>query len=351
MDFKKTFLYGKHLELKAKFGEFSNFLMPIEYEGIIKENFWTRENCSIFDTCHMGQFIFNGEKEGLNYLLTRDLEKVSPYKCVYSLMLNENGGVIDDLVVCNLDSFFLLVVNAGNREKDFMHLKKFIGKNIYDISQEMGKIDVQGPLSRNVLEKIFAFSLKDLRYYEAKKEKYKGKEILVTRTGYTGELGYELYVKRDFISDIWDTLLEDKHVKPAGLGARDTLRCEMCYPLYGHELRDDITPIEAGLGNFIDRDKDFLGRNSLFSNEPQKRIICLFSLTRQSPRNGYSIWVNDEKVGWVSSGTFSPSLNKGIGMGYVNSEFRGEEVVIKNRRDLLCKVAKKPLYKEGTLLK
>jgi aminomethyltransferase len=362
MDIKKTPLYGEHKTLKAKFGPFGGWDMPISYSGIIDEHNWTRSSASIFDICHMGEFIINGPKVSLelNRIVTMNTEKQPVGSCKYGFMLNETGGIIDDLIVYRLEEDkFMMVVNAATTEKDFNNLKKNLpGEiNLEDISAKTAKIDIQGPLSRNIIKNVLPVDVSDLGYYTFKTCEFLGQKNIISRTGYTGELGFEIYIDVEKACQLWNLLLEDNRVKPAGLGARDTLRLEMAYPLYGHELDDNISPLEAGLKMFVDFETDFIAKDKLIEKKTkglEKSLVCFKVSGRRSPRAGYKIFKNDEEIGLVTSGSFSPSLGCGIGLGYVLREYKKtqEPVVIGDERvKLKAQIVKRPFYKEGSLKK
>lgn len=359
---RNTPLVDIHKLLGAKLAPFGGWLMPIQYEGIIAEHAWTRKSASLFDICHMGEFLICGDtaERDLNRILTSDIPGIDIGRCRYGFMLNENGGIIDDLVTYRIqDKIWMLVVNAATRDKDFDHIKKNLSldSSIEDISVRTAKLDLQGPLSQDILAKLVSERVLNLAYYSFAKFAALGEDSIISRTGYTGELGYELYVDALKVENLWDMLLKDERVKPAGLGARDTLRLEMGYPLYGQELDETITPLEAGMESFIDFKKDFIGKEALLKKKEEgleKKIIHFISSTRRSPRHSDIIFSEGKEVGYVTSGSFSPSLGLGIGMGYVENgyDWIGGKVTIKDKnKELQAEITDKPFYKEGTARK
>ncbi|MCK5306331.1 MAG: glycine cleavage system aminomethyltransferase GcvT [Candidatus Omnitrophica bacterium] len=362
MNLKTTPLHSQSEKLGAKFAPFGGWDMPISYSGIIDEHNWTRKSACLFDICHMGEFIISGAGAGdaLNKIVTMNIEEIPVKACRYGFMLNENGGIIDDLIVYKIDNNkFMMVVNAATKDIDLTNLKKHLPEDISleDISDKTAKIDLQGPLSRDILKEIISADIEKLTYYTFSYFDVLGENSIVSRTGYTGELGYEIYISAGKAVELWDTLLKDKRVKPGGLGARDTLRLEMSYPLYGHELDNSTSPLEAGLGIFVDLDKEFIGKDVLVKQKEEgllKRLVCFKVDSRRAPRNGYKILSGDKEIGVVSSGSFSPSLKRGIGMGYVEADYRtaGTKVTLGDGRvKIKAEIIKRPFYKEGSLRK
>jgi len=361
MDEKLTPLYKEHQRLGARLGPFGGWLMPIQYEGIIAEHQWTRSSASIFDICHMGEFIIHGgfKKTGLDRIVTLRLHDMQKGACRYGLMLNENGGIVDDLVVYKIDEEkWMLVVNAATTPKDESHIRKNIlpDARFEDISEKTAKIDLQGPLSTDVLAAVLGISVDPLKYYRFGSFSISGEECIISRTGYTGELGYEVYLNSENAVSLWQALLKDSRVKPAGLGARDTLRLEMGYPLYGQDIDDAHTPHEAGLERFVDLDKDFIGREAFLDKKvkgPHSRLVCFTTNSRRQPRHNYKICLDNKEVGIVTSGTFSPSLSRGIGMGYVENGYEalGSEIAIVGDRaqEMEARICERPFYRKGSL--
>jgi len=324
MENKRTPLYKWHSEHGAKIIPFGGWDMPVQYEGVIAEYTQTRKAVSLFDISHMGEFIVEGDcvESGLDRIVTMSLKDLPVKSARYGMMLNDKGCIIDDLIIFRMEkNKWFLVVNGATTEKDLKHLKFSLKPSaiIEDVSSTTGKIDVQGPLSREVLKSIFP-GIEKLEYYTFDFFNYLGKNILISRTGYTGELGYEIYFPWDSIDVLWNNILEDKRVRPAGLGARDVLRLEMGYSLYGHELSENITPLEAGLSKFVDFAKEFIGKEALLRQKEQgvgRRIIGFVSDNRRSPRAEQAIYDQaGEEIGIVTSGSFSVHLQRGIGLGF-----------------------------------
>ncbi|MDP8216220.1 MAG: glycine cleavage system aminomethyltransferase GcvT [Candidatus Kaelpia imicola] len=362
MDLKNTPISNIHKELGAKMAPFGGFLMPIQYQGIIAEHNWTRSSCSLFDICHMGEFIIQGDylRSGLDKIVTVNLKEMPIQSCRYGFMLNPRGGVIDDLIVYRVEQEeWMIVINAATVGKDEENIKKNLSwdSHFKNISSNIAKLDLQGPLSLDVLKSAAGETITKLCYYTFDDFMIEGEEYLISRTGYTGELGYEIYAAASRAESLWKVFLEDKRVKPAGLGSRDILRLEMGYPLYGHELNEEITPLEASLMRFVEMDKDFIGKDALIKQKKRvlsKRLVALIADGRRSPREGYKIFSSDREVGYVTSGSFSPSLGSGIALGYINPEYSrvGLEVIIKsNNIQIEAKIVKRPIYAEGTFNK
>jgi aminomethyltransferase len=361
MNTLKTPLFAEHKKLGAKCAPFGGWMMPIQYEGIINEHKWTRTNCSLFDICHMGEFELQGDfaKNSLDQILTQDISNMPVLSCRYGFMLNEQGGIIDDVIVYKIrQDKLMMVVNAATTAKDFEHLSRQLGQQdikITDISANTSKLDLQGPISRDVLHKVLGDAVLNLDYYTFDYFNVLGEDIIISRTGYTGELGFELYISTEKVVDLWNLLLSDQRVKPAGLGARDTLRLEVCYPLYGQDIDADTTPFEAGLGSFVDMEKVFIGKDSVkATRDDLKRKLCCFKTEgRRAPRHDYDILTLDsKKIGIVTSGSYSPSLGCGIGMGYIakNHCLPGTKLILKNNAtEINAEVVKKPFYTSGSL--
>ncbi len=344
---KKTKLYNVHQKLGAKLIEFAGYLMPVQYSSIINEHKAVRNSVGVFDVSHMGEFIIevNEALDLVQYVTVNNAAKLTIGRAQYSAMCYENGGIVDDLLVYKLaDNKYMLVVNASNIEKDFNWVTQ---NNKFDAvvkneSDEYTLIAVQGPNSKKTLEKITADPL-ELEFYHFYTTKINGKDVLISRTGYTGELGYEIYFKGDEAEaeSIWNSIFEagkEFEIQPAGLGARDSLRLEMGYCLYGNDIDETTNPLEAGLGWITKLKKgDFIGRDALLKvkEEGLKRKLVPMILTEKAfPRHGYPILKNGEEIGKVTSGTVSPVLEKPIALGYVKIGYanEGEEVEIAIRK-------------------
>lgn len=324
----KTPLYDSHVALKAKMVPFGGWDMPVQYEGILAEYEATRKRCALFDICHMGEFRVIGDVEqtGLDHVVTQSLKDLPIKSSRYGFLLNDKGGTIDDLIIFREDKEkWFIVVNASTTPNDARHIKAHLKdpKCFQDLSSVTGKLDLQGPTSRDVLKK-FVPDISRLEYFCFDYFDLLGEKVLISRTGYTGELGYEIFYPADKVKNLWNELLNTKEVMPAGLGARDCLRLEMGYSLYGHELKEDISPLEAGLSKFVDFNKEFIGKKALIEQKNhgiKRKLIGFVSESRRSPRSDQRIFnKNNQDIGSVTSGSFSPALSKGIGLGLVLAE-------------------------------
>ena len=374
---KRTSLYAAHQKLGGKLIEFGGWEMPVQYTSITDEHLAVRNAAGIFDISHMGEVTVSGAaaEAFLNRVLTNDIRKLTPGLGQYTLMCNEQGGVIDDLYAYKLsEQVFLLIINASRIEPDVAWLQKqeaAFGRpndlTMSDASNNYDAVAVQGPRVKEFIDGCFPSAstsalrvakVTDLKKNEIGGFPFEGASVMVSRTGYTGEDGFEIVGRAESIAKVWDALLDAGKsfgIKPCGLGARDTLRTEVCYPLYGHELDEQTTPIEAGVGFFVALDKgDFIGRSVLAEQKAggTKKKSVAFKLTDKGapPRPGYPIWASGVAVGQVVSGTQSPSLNLGIGMGYVPPEFAKVGTIIeieaRGRRTAAVVVAK-PIYRRA----
>ncbi len=357
----RTPLYNDHAALGAKMVEFAGWEMPLQYkEGILKEHEANRKGCSIFDCSHMGEFILEGDADasGLSRIVTQSVADMPLRSCRYGVMLNDKAGTIDDLIVYRLSSQkWMIVVNAANIDKDRWNFEAHLTKEarFRDVSFDTAKLDLQGPLSREVLAKIVP-DIRKLEYYTFDEFMLLGEKVIISRTGYTGELGYEIYYPWAKAKAVWEALLADPRVKPTGLGVRDVLRIEMCYPLYGHELTEEITPLEAGLKTFVAMSKDFIGKKALEtrgSSGTSRKIVHFVSSSRRSPRQGQRLLSTEGAViGEVVSGTFSPALNAGVGIGFLKKEFTNYSNTIifgDEKFKAEASIASRPFYKDGSL--
>ena len=355
---KQTPLYTKHVELGAKMVDFAGYQMPIQYTGIIQEHNAVRHSAGLFDVSHMGEFIITGDEAEvfLDYVTINDVVSIQPWQAQYSAMCYEDGGIIDDLLIYRYPDHFMLVVNASNKEKDldWFMAHKLDNVDILDISDQTGLIALQGPKSRSILQNIFDINLNEIDFYWFDVAKINGNSATIARTGYTGELGFEIYADHDNIVKIWDAIMKagGDAVEPTGLGCRDTLRMEMKYCLYGNDIDASTNPIEAGLGWITKLDKDnFIGKEALVDAKANitRKLICIEMIDRGIPRKGYTIVNNGVVVGEVTSGTQSPSLNQGIGLAYVAKGFAktGTKLKMKVRHKLLnCKVVNSPFIRK-----
>ena len=356
---KQTPLIWGHKDLGAKLAPFENWFMPIQYEGIIAEHQWTRRSATLFDVCHMGEILIFAHPDKIQYetVFTFKFSSMPIGTCKYGFMLNEEGGILDDLIAYRLDEDrWMLVVNAAVKDKDFIYINSRLSEyaTIQDISDKTAKLDLQGPASIDVLKVIAGEGITALKYYQFNTFKVLGHESIISRTGYTGELGFEIYIDTSYAIETWNRILEDKKVRPAGLGARDTLRLEMGYPLYGQDINDNITPLEAGLDSFVDFSKNFTGKDALIEQRKEglsRKFISFISDTRRSPRHGDKIYSEEKHAGDVTSGSFSPSVGFGIGMGYIENgyDWIGAHILLKNEKSkLAAQIVEKPFYKKGT---
>jgi len=345
---KTTPLFDIHKELGGKLVPFAGWNMPIQFAGVVAEHTCVREKVGLFDVSHMGEIEIEGKdaKRFLQYLLSNDIEKMSDGTILYSLMCYKNGGVVDDLLVHRFsEDHYFLCVNASNSDKDYEWVARH--STSYDVktkntSADTAQLALQGPESEKVLQSLCDVSLNDLSYYNFKKGKVDDIEGIISRTGYTGEDGFELYLPPEKVADVCRSLMrqgEPFGIQPIGLGARDTLRLEMGYALYGNEIDDQPTPLEAGLGWVIKFNKgEFIGREPLLQQKEQglrRKLVGIKLLTRGVPRSHYRMLKEGEPVGEITSGTFSPSLNTGVGLCYVSKEYSGVgtrlEVEIRNQ--------------------
>jgi aminomethyltransferase len=361
---KRTPFYEIHKESGAKLIDFGGFEMPVQYAGIIKEHTAVRERAGIFDVSHMGEILVEGPRafDLVQYATVNDVSKLEPGKIQYSAICYEDGGIVDDLLVyCYDENKYLLVVNASNKEKDFEWLKKLngsIGAVLHDISDNTCLLAVQGPRSIEILQKLTPINLSEIRYYTFKTGEFAGcNDVILSATGYTGEKGFEIYFDsgHDNPEKIWNQIMTagaDYGLEPAGLGARDTLRLEMGFALYGNDISAETTAYEAGLGWITKPDKgEFCGRDALLKQKESglKRKLVGFKTDdkRAIPRSHYPLLDKDgNKIGEVTSGGQSVNLGIGIGMGYVTIEnsVPGTEILIEIRGKQFSAVVTKPPF-------
>ncbi|MFC2126086.1 glycine cleavage system aminomethyltransferase GcvT [Bacteroidota bacterium] len=362
MELKQTALTEVHIGLGARMVPFAGYNMPVRYSSDIEEHQTVRNGVGVFDVSHMGEFMIEGPEalDLIQYVTSNDASKLINGQVQYSCLPNEDGGIVDDLLVYRFDDEkFMLVVNASNIEKDWNWISK---NNSYDasmenISDKITLLAIQGPDAINVLQKITASDLASMQYYTFKKGNIGDitDGAIISATGYTGAGGFEVYVYNEFARNIWNMIFEagkEFNIKPIGLGARDTLRLDMGYCLYGNDIDDTTSPIEAGLGWITKFTKEFINKDFIVKQKEegiQKRLVGFKMIDKGIPRNGYDILNNSgEKIGSVTSGTQSPSMGIGIGLGYVAAEYKapGTEVIIGIRsRQLKAEVVKLPIYK------
>lgn len=359
---KSTALTQKHIALGAKMVPFAGYNMPVSYAGINIEHECVRNKVGVFDVSHMGEFILKGEHalDLIQRVTSNDAALLSDGKVQYSCFPNESGGIVDDLLVYRIDEkSYMLVVNASNIEKDWNWINKFNSKNVemHNISDKTSLLAVQGPKAAEALQKLTDMNLKEMVYYTFSKGKFAGVDnVLVSATGYTGAGGFEIYFENQYADKIWDAIFEagkEFEIAPAGLGARDTLRLEMGFCLYGNDIDDSTSPIEAGLGWITKFSKEFTNSKSLLAEKEKgssRKLVGFEMIDRGIPRHDYLIKdANGNPIGKVTSGTQSPSLAKAIGMGYVSPAFAksGSEIYIDIREKLIkAQVVKIPFYKK-----
>ena len=351
MRVKKTAFTDIHHSLGAKLVEFAGFEMPVQYSEIIDEHLAVRKSVGVFDVSHMGEFIVRGKDAAsfLQRMTINDVSKLFEGRVQYSALCYDNGGIVDDLLVYHCGDHFMLVVNASNTQKDFDWLKLHLEGDVElrDRSDAYSLLAVQGPHSRATLQKLTNVDLSTIEFYHFVRGTLAGANMIISRTGYTGELGFELYFDSDLslASKVWNAVFEagkEFGIKPVGLGARDTLRLEMAYCLYGNDIDQTTNPLEAGLGWITKLGKgDFIGKKVIMNARETglKRKLVGFTLSEKAvARHGYPLMLKGAEVGHVTSGTFSPSLERAIGLGYVSSALsevgktiqvgiRGKEVV------------------------
>ena len=350
----QTPLYERHRALGGRLIEFGGWMMPVQYEGIQSEHLATRTAVTVFDTCHMGRFRITGpgSLEGLSALLTQDLRTLRDGACRYGFLLREDGGILDDTIIYRFNAQdWLLVVNAGTRPND----RNWIAGRLQgavafeDISDTWGKLDVQGPRALATVSALLGRDVTTLAYFRFITLTHQGMPMIVSRTGYTGEKGVELYVDAGCVGNLWDDLLA-AGVKPAGLGARDTLRLEAGLPLYGHELSEELTPVEAGMERYAAKSEPFVGREALqrrLAEGPARRLCGFRVAGRQAARAGHRVLAAGQDAGIVTSGSFSPTLQCAIGFAYVATPaaIPGHRVTIDTgRTPLEAELVKMPLY-------
>lgn len=362
MELKRTRLYSTHEKLNAKMFEFAGWEMPLEYIGATKEHDYVRRSAGLFDVSHMGEIEVKG-KDAFNfiqYLITNDITNLKKEEIIYSPMCYEDGMTVDDLLVYMIkEEDYLLVINAGNIDKDFEWIKEKGEKfdvEINNISNYIGQLAIQGPKAEEILSKLVDINLSNIEFYKFENNvTVCGEKCIVSRTGYTGEDGFEIYCNNNVVEKIWNEILETgkDNITPAGLGARDTLRAEVNLPLYGHEISEEISPIEGGLGIFVKLNKEnFLGKDALISlksQETQRNLVAFEMQGKGMIRGGYEIEVDDKVIGFVTTGLKSPTLDKFIGMAIIDSDYAkvGTEIGVKVRKKLVSAViVKRPFYKK-----
>lgn len=327
MENKRTCLYDKHVKLGALISPFGGFDMPIQYSTIIDEHQAVRNDCGVFDVSHMGEVTVKGKdaERYVQHIFTNDVSKIEPGQILYGMMCYDNGGTVDDLLVYKMAvNDFFLVINAANIDKDWQWMQdnaKGFDIELVNRSEYYGQVAVQGPNAETVVEEVLGLECKDLVFYTVKTIG----DIIISRTGYTGEDGFEIYASHNYICECWDKLIESGRCKPCGLGCRDTLRFEVGLPLYGDELSADISPVMSGLSMFCKLDKEeFIGKEALAAqkaNGMEKRVIGIELEGKAIPRNGYAVVKDGETVGEVTTGYHTISTDKSVCMALVKAEF------------------------------
>lgn len=361
-ELKRTPLYPVYQELGAKTVDFGGFEMPVQFSGIIAEHEAVRTAAGLFDVSHMGEFDVKGPdaRKFLQRLVTNDINRLEPGMAMYSPMTYENGGTVDDLLVyCFAPDWFMTVVNASNIDKDFAWMQAAMIPNeqvtLINRSAEISLIALQGPRSESILQQLVSFDLSEIAFYRFQTSKIGDANVVLSRTGYTGEDGFELYVANEYAIELWQSLLKigkSVGLVPCGLGARDTLRLEAKLPLYGHELTESISPLEAGLGMFVKLDADtFIGRDALREQKATgvtRKVVGFKMIDKAIPRAEYTVLSEDKEIGFVTSGTMSPTLKEAIGIALVEADHAtaGTRFFVDVRgKKLQAEVVKTPFYR------
>ncbi|MEX0290245.1 MAG: glycine cleavage system aminomethyltransferase GcvT [Flavobacteriaceae bacterium] len=359
---KNTALHTTHEALGAKMVPFAGYNMPVSYEGVNVEHETVRKGVGVFDVSHMGEFLVEGPNalELIQKVSSNDASKLTVGKAQYSCLPNETGGIVDDLIIYRVkEETYLLVVNASNITKDWEHISKYnqdIGADLRDLSEAYSLLAIQGPKAVEAMQSLSSVDLSQIKFYNFVVADFAGIDyVIISATGYTGSGGFEIYCKNEEVKQVWDKVFEagaDYGIKPIGLAARDTLRLEMGYCLYGNDINDETSPFEAGLGWITKFTKDFVNSEALAREKergPERKLIAFELDDRGIPRQGYDIVDSQgKKIGEVTSGTMSPSLGKGIGLGYVPSIFSdiGSKIQIQIRKNAIpATVVKLPFYK------
>ena len=356
---KKTALYNSHIDLQAKMVPFAGYEMPVTYQKISNEYESVRNNCGVFDVSHMGQICISGDDSIslIQKLTVNDVTDLNDNEAQYTAMCNNDGNIIDDLIVYKLNNKnLLLVVNASNTQNILDWMKSH--QDNYDLNISLQNnadslIAVQGPNSRQILNEILNINL-DIKFYHLMQTQLYNDNVIISRTGYTGELGYEIMANHDTIRKLWNLLIQ-KNVMPCGLAVRDVLRMEMKYCLYGIDISLNTNPIEAGLSWIVKFKKDFIGKDILLkykSSKNQKRLIGFRMLDKAIPRKGYSVLFDNKSIGIVTSGTHSPNLSKGIGLAYIDNQYNkiGNMINIEIRNRLMkAEIVKTPFVQNTSI--
>jgi aminomethyltransferase len=360
---KRTPLHEIHVALGGKIVPFAGYEMPVQYTGgISAEHKAVREGCGIFDVSHMGEFWITGDGavDFVNHVTTNDVGALAVGQVHYSTILNERGTIEDDCLVYRFADRIMMVVNASNAPKDFAHIERHAGAfgvTLRDASEDMSLLAVQGPKAAGIVQSLTTTDLAAIKYYHFTEGQVAGHQAIISRTGYTGEDGFELYVEKDVAVPLWNALMATGQITPAGLGARDTLRLEMGMALYGNDIDDTVTPLEANLAWLVKLPKgDFVGRDALVAQKEQgltRKLVGFTMDERNFPRHGYPVFANGEPSGVVCSGTISPTLGIPIGTCYLpiasTNDGTAFEVEIRGKR-VPARVTKPPFYKHASHL-
>jgi aminomethyltransferase len=329
---QQTELYRSHQRLGAKFIEFAGWEMPVEYSGSRKESIAVRTSAGLFDVSHMGEIEIIGRDSTTfcQWITTNDISKLRNFQAQYTILCSHEGGVIDDVIIYKYsEEYFLMCVNAVNTAKDFEWIGSIEGEfkvEVLDKSFEYSQLALQGPESQNLLCDAFGVDFCNLKRFHFLQISWNDIDLIVARTGYTGEDGFEIFIPWGYATEVWEAILDtsgEYNIAPTGLSARDILRIEMAYPLYGHEISENVNPIESGLSRYVRIDKgDFIGRRALLrvlETGPKKKLLGFEMIDRGIPRQGYPVLRDEVELGTVTSGTLSPSLEKSIGMAFLNT--------------------------------
>ncbi len=358
---KRTPLHDVHVALGAKMVPFAGYEMPVQYPtGITAEHRAVRERCGLFDVSHMGEFIVRGSGavDFVNFVTTNDVAKLAVGQAHYSTILNDRGTIVDDCLVYRLPDHLMMVVNASNVARDLAHISRHLDRfdaTIEDVSEKIALLALQGPEAERILQPLTDSNLANIGYYHFVEGTVGEQPTIISRTGYTGEDGFELYFDGQYAESIWKSLMKEGNVTPAGLGSRDSLRLEMGMALYGNDIDDTTTPLEANLAWLVKLKKgDFVGRDALAAQKErgvERKLIGFTTTERSFPRHGYPVKVDGREFGIVRSGTMSPSLNIPIGTCYLPAAAAHEgncfSIVIRGK-DVPATVAKLPFYKDGS---
>jgi len=359
MENKRTCLYDKHVALGALIQPFGGFDMPIQYSTIIDEHQAVRQHCGVFDVSHMGEVTVTGAdaERYVNHIFTNDVSNAPIGKIYYGMMCYENGGTVDDLLVYKMaEGRFFIVINAANIDKDVEWMKQHTAG--FDVkldhqSDYYGQLAVQGPEAEAVVEEVLGLPCKELVFYTCKELEINGETLCISRTGYTGEDGFEIYGSHEYIRQAWDKLMESGRCKPCGLGCRDTLRFEVGLPLYGDELSADISPIMAGLGIFVKLNKEeFIGKEALAKQKAEgvaKKLVGIELTDRAIPRHGYAVLKDGQQIGEVTTGYHCLSVDKSVCMALIESTYAKLDTEVEvqiRKKTFVGKVVKKKFYEK-----